>query len=243
MTRPPGESLLCLLEVLPEEMSRPPDVPTNLEAASGVESVSLSWSESYALDTDRYRVQRSTTSGSGFATVTETLDTGIIDGGLTGGTTYYYKVAAIDDSGNVSAYTDEVSSVPTASGGSGTPPEAPTSVVAYAGDAVVELEWDRNDPTAVFSTVYRDTDTGGPYTAVASGLIGESYTDDTVTNATEYFYVITCTNGNGDESEYSLEVSATPTATTNANPHAVAISSISQGYLAPQVGVDPEHGY
>jgi hypothetical protein len=219
----------------------PPDVPTNLEAVAGVESVVLSWTASTALDVERYRVQRSLTTGMGFTTLTETLDTTLIDSGLTGGTEYFYQVAAIDDSGNVSAYTGEVSATPTASGGSGTPPDPPMSVTAESGlDGRVLVRWDIDlDPTIVHCSLHRDTSTGGPYTTIASGITGEAYLDQSVINGTEYFYVLTSFNSNGDESVNSLEVSATPEATVNANPDPVAILSTTQGYLSVKLTWSP----
>jgi hypothetical protein len=170
----------------------------------------------------------------GFTTLTETLDTTLIDSGLTGGTEYFYQVAAIDDSGNVSAYTAEVSSTPTTSGGSGTPPDPPMSVTATGGlDGRVIVRWDIDlDPTIVHCSLHRAEVTGGPYTTIAAGLTGEAYLDLAVVNATEYFYVLTSFNSNGDESVNSLEVSATPEATVNANPDPVAILSTTQGYLS-----------
>ena len=210
----------------------PPGPPTNLVAFGGVVSVSLTWVAPPDLDVVRYRVQRSTTSGSGFSTITETPGTSLVDSGLTGGTTYYYQVAAIDDAGNVGAYSAEASATATPSGGSGTPPLPPAGVSANAGDTVIDLSWAIGDPTAVATRVLRGTATGGPYTQVATGLTGTSYQDTGLTNGTEYFYVLRHVNANGDVSANSSEVSATPFAETNAAPSTPTGFVVTPKYLS-----------
>lgn len=210
----------------------PPGPPTNLVAFGGVVSVSLTWVAPPDLDVVRYRVQRSTTSGSGFSTITETPDTTFVDSGLTGGTTYYYQVAAIDDAGNVGDYSAEASATATPSGGSGTPPLPPAGVSAGAGDTVIDLSWSIGDPTAVATRVLRGTATGGPYTQVATGLTGTSWQDTGLTNGTEYFYVLRHVNANGDVSANSSEVSATPVAETNAAPSTPTGFVVTPKYLS-----------
>jgi len=57
--------------------------------------------------------------------------------------------------------------------------------------------------------VYRGTVSGGPYTKINSSLItGLTYSDSTVVNGTEYYYVATAVDSSGDESVNSNEVSA-----------------------------------
>ena len=205
--------------------------------------MSLSWTASLALDTNRYRVQRSTTSGAGFATVTETLDTAVLDGGLTGGTEYFYQVAAIDDSGNVSAYTAEVFATPTTSGGSGTPPPPPINVGTTSLDGRVLIRWNPGDTTSARYDVHRHTVSGGPYTTIATAIVGAppsiAYLDTTVVNGTVYYYVVTAFNSNGDESVNSAEVIGTPVAATNEDPHPVTITALTQGYLSLKIAWTP----
>jgi regulation of enolase protein 1 (concanavalin A-like superfamily) len=89
-----------------------PAAPTGLVATADNAQVSLQWNASTGAAT--YNVLRSTTSGSGYATVATGLTaTSHIDTGLTNGTTYYYLVTATN-SGGTSANSSEASATPVA---------------------------------------------------------------------------------------------------------------------------------
>jgi beta-galactosidase len=91
------------------------------------------------------------------------------------------------------------------------PPAAPTGVAAVGGNARVTVTWDVV-PGAVTYNLWRATTSGGPYTLIAGniGSVNLGYDDNTVTNLTTYYYVVTA-NENG-ASVNSAEVSATPAA-------------------------------
>jgi len=78
----------------------PPAVPTNLTAVAGTGSVTLNWTASTGAAT--YNVYRGTISGVESATpvATQIVGTTYTDTGLTHGTTYYYRIAAFNVSGN-----------------------------------------------------------------------------------------------------------------------------------------------
>jgi NAD(P)-dependent dehydrogenase (short-subunit alcohol dehydrogenase family) len=61
--------------------------------------------------------------------------------------------------------------------------------------------------------VYDNLSTGGPYTAIATGVTATSYTNTGLTNGTAYYYVVSAVNAYG-ESSNSAQVSATPAAST-----------------------------
>ncbi|MDH4341173.1 MAG: fibronectin type III domain-containing protein, partial [Thermoleophilia bacterium] len=92
-----------------------PDAPTNLQAAAGNASVSLSWNAP-AFDggspVSAYRVYRGTSPN---PTTALTPDLGVVtsflDTGLTNGTTYYYKVSALNANGESPA-SNEASATP-----------------------------------------------------------------------------------------------------------------------------------
>ena len=89
--------------------SVPPAAPTNLTAAMG-ESISLDWDDNTDDDLEGYRVYRSTTSGSGYVQIASNVPfSNYTDNGINTGITYYYVVAAFDDSYNESEYSNEVS--------------------------------------------------------------------------------------------------------------------------------------
>jgi fibronectin type 3 domain-containing protein len=88
----------------------PPAAPTGLTATPGNTTVTLNWSSVSGAAT--YNVLRSTTSGSGYATVASALgNTTYTDPGLTNGNTYYYVVSATN-AGGTSPNSAEVSAIP-----------------------------------------------------------------------------------------------------------------------------------
>lgn len=90
------------------------------------------------------------------------------------------------------------------------PPSAPTGLTATGGNAQVSLSWNAVSGATGY-TVKRATVSGGPYTVIASGITGTTYTDTTVQNGTSYFYVVSASNAVG-ESGNSNQATATPTA-------------------------------
>ena len=92
-----------------------------------------------------------------------------------------------------------------------TPPAAPTSLVATAGDLLVSLDWDDNTENDIAGyNVYQATVTGGPYTKVGSLVPTSDYIDTSVVGGTTYFYVVRAENTAAQESPDSNEDSATP---------------------------------
>jgi hypothetical protein len=87
-------------------------------------------------------------------------------------------------------------------------PAAPAAVLASPGDKAVPLRW-QSSFGATSYTVKRATKSGGPYSTVASGIKGSSYTDTKVSNGTTYYYVVTATNSAGT-SDNSPEDSTAP---------------------------------
>ncbi len=88
-------------------------------------------------------------------------------------------------------------------------PPPPTGVTATAGNAAVQLKWS-NYPAATNFKVKRASVSGGPYVTLAS-TAATNFTDATVVNGTNYFYVVTVVTPLG-ESTNSAEVSAVPAA-------------------------------
>jgi len=98
--------------------------------------------------------------------------------------------------------------------GDTTPPAAPTSLTAVAGDGEVNLDWDDNAEGDLNGyAVYRAVAAGGPYTPLAANLGVSAYTDASVSNGTTYYYVVTASDNAGNESNDSSEAAATPQST------------------------------
>ncbi len=107
------------------------------------------------------------------------------------------------------------------------PPAVPSGLTAAAGTGQVVLSW-----TAVTSatsyTVQRSTTSGGPYSTVASGVTGTTYTDSSVSNGMSYYYVVSAVNANGQSTD-SAEAHATMLISS-------AISIANYGFETPSVG-------
>jgi fibronectin type 3 domain-containing protein len=190
----------------------PPSAPTGLVATAGDAQVSLDWADNNEPDLAGYNVFRATTSGGGYSQLNGSLLTGsdYTDNTVSNGTTYYYVVTAVDTSSNESGYSNEASATPTDT----TPPADPTGLAATPGDATVSLDWNDNGEGDLDGyNVYRSTTQGDGYSRLNGPLLSSSdYTDNTVSNDTTYYYVVTAVDTSSNESGYSNEASATPTA-------------------------------
>ena len=177
-----------------------PAAPGGLTATAGNGQVSLSWKASSGATS--YDLLRGTSSGGETLVDSGLTGTSFADTGLSNGTTYYYEVAAVGNSGIVSYNSTEASATPQAS----SVPPAPTGLSAAAGNAQVALTWTASSGATSYD-IYRGTTSGGE-TLVDSGITGTSFTDTGLTNGTTYYYEVTAVNSS--ESSKSSEVSATP---------------------------------
>jgi hypothetical protein len=74
----------------------------------------------------------------------------------------------------------------------------------------VALKWDASSSSVVGYNVYRATKPSGPFSKLnSSPNSSTSYSDSSVTDGTEYYYVVTSVNSNNVESSDSNQVSAT----------------------------------
>jgi fibronectin type 3 domain-containing protein len=188
----------------------PPDAPTGLAAAAGDSVVWLTWIGNSEGDLAGYNVYRSTTSGGSYSRLNGSLlsDPNYTDNDAGGGLTYYYVVTAVDTSLNESNNSNEVFATPTDT----TPPLAPTGLSATAGDRTVSLNWNDNSEADLDGyNVYRSMTSGSGYVQINGSLLSSSdYTDNSVTNGTTYYYVVTAVDILSNESNGSNEVSETP---------------------------------
>jgi fibronectin type 3 domain-containing protein len=102
-------------------------------------------------------------------------------------------------------------------------PSAPSSLVATAGVGSVKLTWSAASGATSY-VVKRSTTVGGPYTSLAT-VTTTTYTDSTVSNGSQYFYVVAAVSSAGTGPN-STEVSATPqAASTSTVPTGVNVTA------------------
>jgi fibronectin type 3 domain-containing protein len=208
------------------EVSATPNVippsPTNLAASGGNAQVALSWNSSPGAA--GYNLLRSTASGGPYSTIaTGTTATSYTDTGLTNGTTYFYVVQAVNSAG-ASGNSKEVSATPNVI------PIAPASLTATAGNAQVTLSWAASTGAGSYN-VLRSATSGGPYSTIATGIPGTTYTDAGLTDGTTYYYVVQAVNSAG-VSASSNETSATPNVVPFAPTNVIAASGNAQVILS-----------
>jgi fibronectin type 3 domain-containing protein len=211
--------------------SSPPAAPTGLTATGANGQAVLSWTASSGATS--YNIYEGTSSGGESSTpiATGITATSYTVTGLTNGTAYYFKVAAVS-SGGTSAKSNEASVTPLA------PPTAPTGLTATAGGGQVALSWTASSGATSYN-VYQGTTSGGESsTPVATGITATSYTVAGLTNGTAYYFKVAAVNSSG-VSSYSSEASATPEITYG-TPVAITVPNYSfeldneSNYIVPQ---------
>ncbi len=190
-----------------------PGAPRGLAATAGDAQVSLSWkapgSDGGAAITG-YRVYQGT-SKKPVASVSGTAAT---VKSLSNGTTYSFKVTAVNKAGEGPG-SGAASATPTAAV---TKPGAPNGLTASPGNGKVTLSWKAPGSSggAAISgyEIYRGTSPGGESgTPVNASLVaGTSYTVTGLTNATTYYFTVAAVNKAKLQGGKSGEASATPAA-------------------------------
>jgi hypothetical protein len=133
----------------------PPSPPASLVAIAGVEQVTLQWTRNSEPDFLRYRIYRGTSPNP--TTKVDSTTGGIADTaktitGLVNGTTYYFRITAVDNADNESPYSTQVSGRPNG------PPATPQNLAATIGNTQVTLKWNKNsDYDFLRYRIYRGT--------------------------------------------------------------------------------------
>ena len=177
--------------------SAPLAAPLNLTAIASNQRVNLSWDA--VSGASQYKIYRKAGSGS-YLVIATITDIAYEDTGLTDGTTYSYKVSALDSFQNEGTSSVIVTAQPRVT--------VPVNIVATPGNKQVTVTWDAV-PGATSYRI-RGSATSGSYGSAKSSSTN-SYTWTGLTNGTLYYFVVTAVDSAG-ESAYSIEVSATPNA-------------------------------
>ncbi|KAF0245555.1 MAG: hypothetical protein FD180_1526 [Planctomycetota bacterium] len=201
----PNSSALSLPVTATPVDSESPATPTGLVATGGNESVTLVWDANAETDLKQYNVYRFDEGTSTYVKIASVLAGTLtyLDGGLTNGTTYSYKLSAEDLSLNESALSAAVSATPK------TP--APTGLT-HTGSTYnsISLLWSPVSGASSYN-LWRAATPGGPYASVsASPIVTTTYTDTGLSSGT-YYYVVSAVPATGDESGYSGEIAAATT--------------------------------
>ena len=157
------------------------------DAVSGATSYTLYWATSNGISTSS-------------SAITSISTDNYTHSSLSNGSTYYYKVAAIDATG-VGTLSSEVSAAPVLS--------VPANFSATATNSQTSLDWD-NVSGATSYTLYWGTANGITSSSSSIASISTSnYTHSSLTNGTAYYYKVAAVDASSTGT-LSSEVSATP---------------------------------
>ncbi len=199
-----------------------PAAPTSLTAFSEDEDIiRLDWTDVSTKETG-YVIERAVTSGGSYSPVA-TLGadyTTYIDGGLTAGIEYFYRVQASGILGN-SLYSNEASATPILI----TPGGLEATVLD---EGSIQLTWTDSSNHETGYSIERSLSTNDEDFAQIQALPAnfETYTDNSCAEGTAYFYRVQAIRLGGD-SPYSNEASATTFPATPTDLTAVTVDSSS----------------
>jgi titin len=229
------------------ELADVPGVPLNVVATPGDKQVSVAWAAPANAGTSAitgYVVEF--TSSAGTATQALGLATSITISGLTNGTAYTFRVAAVNAAGMGEFSAPSASATPQA-----LPPATPAAPTATAGNERASLTWAAPFDSGSAITDYEiqfSRDNGVNWNTFADGAsTATSTTVLRLENGTPYVFRVAARNANG-LSTYSP--ASSPAVTPLAPASAPAITSISAGdslvnltWTTPNGNGSPISGY
>jgi fibronectin type 3 domain-containing protein len=184
-----------------------PVAPSALSAtAASASQINLSWSDNSSNETG-FKVERATSSAGPWGQIGTTAAASYADTGLSGSTTYWYRVRAYNTAGN-SGYSNTASATTSASA---TAPAAPGNLAATAASPTqINLSWLDNSTNETGFKIERAAASAGPWSQIGTAVAGAvSYADaNGLAASTPYWYRVRAFNTAGD-STYSNTATAT----------------------------------
>jgi hypothetical protein len=184
--------------------------PNGLTAVPGDGEIVLAWGP---VEGAVYRVYRAENQAGPFGEITDSPleEATWTAGGLDNGRTYWFKVAAQDAAGRLSALSEAVPGTPQPPPDQTAPP-APTGLRATGGDTTAALAWDPVDADDLAGyLLYRSESPAGPYAPVtADPVTAVQHRADGLANDVQVWFRATAVDRAGNESAPSAPASAVP---------------------------------
>ena len=206
-----------------------PAAPSGVNLVASSATINISWTANPEPDIHHYNIYRSSVTNTNYLLLTAILhpNTTHQDTGLTNGVTYWYKLSAVDNTGQESGYSIEKSTVPYAVTEQlppvvGKEPKQPVGIKAliqYVNDQKqIKLSWDAVkeyvDGTPVgniYYRIYRSSDVNSGYVVISTTTASE-FVDWSGNNF--YYYYVTAV-------EATKESQPSMTATTSGEIYAI----------------------
>ena len=169
----------------------------------------------------KYEVYRSTRQNSGYSLLGTTTSTSYVNTGASTGTTYYYRVKAVNRNGMASGYSNIVSGKAKAAA-----PAAPSVTIGNSSTGKPQLTW-KAVSGAVSYRIYRSESRGTGYSLLGT-TSSTSYVNTGAAAGKTYYYRVKAVNRDGMASGYSNIVSGKAKAAAPAAP-SVTIGNSSTG--------------
>ncbi len=174
-----------------------PSAPTGLAIGVGDAQLTLTWTA--PVGATAYRVYR------GGVLVGSPSGSSFTDTGLTNGTAYSYRVAAMKQNSAESSKTSAVSATPVAA-----TPSAPTGLAATPGSTTMTLTWTAVGGATAYRVYRGGVLVGSPST--------NAFTDTGLTNGASYSWTVAAVKQNSPVSAQSGAVTSTPVAIAPSAP-------------------------
>lgn len=187
----------------------PAPVLLGAAAGPGPGGVTLKWNRIGQSNFLRYYLHYGTAEGpvNRMDSVSKAGDTVFTVTGLTNGAAYHFRLSAVDQGGNVSGYSAELTAMP-----DGTPPAVPDPVTAEPGDRSVTLTWKPNTESDFLSYLVYQRNASGPIEKIDSitdiNAVSKKITG--LKNGTPYSFLVAAVDKVTNHSGFSKEAVAIP---------------------------------
>ena len=202
--------------------TNPPSKVLGLSITPIGTQLDLSWTANPEPDLNHYNIYRGTVTGFTVNTISDTpvaqpVAHNYSDAGLSESTTYYYRIAAVDNTGNIGSLSDEASGITTDA-------TAPAKVIGLAATTIsssrIDLSWTANtEPDLAHYNIFRGTTVGFPVNPATdtplAQSVANSFSDNTgLLESTTYYYKVAAVDTSGNIGVVSDEAIATTSDST-----------------------------